>query len=358
MEILLCTLFLAYGVALYSRILAHPLPLSEYGLRYRPSWLPAILASMALVLVAGLRNNIGDTFSYMHAYRYGVFTWSSLDFSKDFGFNILQLLLKQISDDPQLLVFVTATVTTGLIVRILYRYSRMYELSLYLYITTGMFTTSMNGIRQFLAAAILFAGTRYLLNGDWKRFFLLVLFASTVHRSALVLLPLYFLVRAPAWTKQTFLLIGGAILIVLGFNQISGTVFSVIQDTQYGHYSSFSEGGASLVRVLVAAAPLAIAFYGRHKLKLLSPQLDPIINLSLLNVLVLLIATQNWIFARFTIYFGLYPLLLIPWLVKVFREKDQKLFYYVLILFYLLFFLYECIIAYGGLQYGSRYLVF
>ncbi|WP_058301192.1 EpsG family protein [Gorillibacterium timonense] len=358
MTVMLINLVLVYVASLYARFLARPVSLGEYGLRNRPSFLPALVAALSLTLVAGLRNNIGDTFTYMHSYRYGIFTWETIDYSKDFGFNIMQLLLRQISGDPQLLIFVTAAITTCLIAWILYHYSRMYELSLYLYITTGMFTTSMNGIRQFMAAAIIFAGTKYVMNGDWKRFFLLVLLASTVHRSALVLLPIYFLVRKPAWTKQTFLLIGVAVLIVLGFNQFMGTLFTVLADTQYSHYSTFSEGGASYIRVLIAAGPLTVAFYGREKLKSLAPKLDPIINLSLINALFLLIATQNWIFARFSIYFGLYQLLLIPWIIKVFREKDQKLVYYLILLFYLFFFLYECIIAYGGLNYGSRYLVF
>lgn len=358
MTVMLANLALVYLASLYSRFLARPVPLGEYGLHSRPSFLPALVAALSLGLVAGLRNNIGDTFSYMHSYRTGTFSWATIDYSKDFGFNILQLLLKQISGDPQLLIFVTGMLTTGLIVWVLYRYSRMYELSLYLYITSGMFTTSMNGIRQFLAAAIIFAGTKYVLNGDWKRFFLLVLLASTVHRSALIMLPIYFMVRRPSWTKQTFLFIGGAVLIVLGFNQFMGTLFTVLSDTQYGHYSTFSEGGASFIRVIVAAWPLVLAFYGREKLKSLSPKLDPVINLSLINALFMLIATQNWIFARFSIYFGLYQLLLIPWIIQVFREKDRKLIYYLLLIFYLLYFLYECLVSFGGFYYGSRYLVF
>jgi len=358
MTVMLLNLALVYAASLYARLLSRPAALAETGVRYRPSFLPALVAALSLTLVAGLRNNIGDTFFYMHSYQIETFTWATIDYSKDFGFNILQLLLKQISGDPQLLVFATALFTSGTIAWVLYRYSRMYELSLYLYITTGAFTTSMNGIRQFLAAAIIFAGTKYLLNGDWKRFCLLVLFASTIHRSALILLPIYFMVRRPAWTRQSFLLIGAAVLIVLGFNQFMGTLFTVIGDTPYGHYSTFSEGGANAMRVLVAAAPLAIAFYGRERLKSLAPELDPIINMALINALFMLIATQNWIFARFSIYFGLYQLLLIPWTVKLFREKDRKLVYYLILIFYFLYFMYECLISYGGLNYGSRYLVF
>ena len=57
----------------------------------------------------------------------------------DFGFNIFQLFLQQISNDPQLLIFTTALITNLLIVIILYKYSRMIELSLFVYIASGMY---------------------------------------------------------------------------------------------------------------------------------------------------------------------------------------------------------------------------
>ena len=46
------------------------------------------------------------------------------------------MLLQQFSDDPQILVFTTAFITNILIVLVLYKYSRLLELSLYVYITS------------------------------------------------------------------------------------------------------------------------------------------------------------------------------------------------------------------------------
>ena len=59
----------------------------------------------------------------------------------------------------------------------------MIELSLYVYITGGLFLVSMNGIRQLLAAAIAFTATKYLIDGNWIKYFLIVLFASLFHQS-------------------------------------------------------------------------------------------------------------------------------------------------------------------------------
>ncbi|MEM5682910.1 EpsG family protein [Bacillus toyonensis] len=151
------------------------------------------MAALSLVLVAGLRNNIGDTYFYMHAYKITEFNWEYVQTNKDMGFNIFQMVLKKYTDNPQVMVFTTALITNVLIVATLYKYSRLIELSLYVYITSGMYLTSMNGIRQYLAAAIIFAATKYIFEGKWKKYTLIVLCASTFHASALVLMPIYFL---------------------------------------------------------------------------------------------------------------------------------------------------------------------
>jgi transmembrane protein EpsG len=313
-------------------------------------------ALVALVAVSGLRSNIGDTFFYKYAYELNDFTWEYVLSEKDIGFGILQMILKNyVSEDPQILVFTTALVTNVLIVLTFYKYSRMIELSLYVYITSGLFIVTMNGIRQSLAAAIVFMGTKFIIDGKWLPYFLIVIFASFFHQSALLLIPIYFIARFKAWSKATYALLIFAIIIVVGFDQFSSILFKAIEDTQYGHYKDFQEGGANILRVFVAAAPLIIAFSGREKLKTIFPGGDVFINMSLIGLLFIIIATQNWIFARFTIYFDLYHLILISWIVKVFRDKDQKLIYLGILLCYLVFFFYENVITLQ-LEYRSDFL--
>ncbi len=311
---------------------------------------------MTLVLVAGLRNNIGDTVFYIHSYRVDDFSWGSIIQKKDIGFGLLQMLLKQISNDPQILLFVTAMITNLLIVAVLYKYSRQLDLSLYIYITSGAFIVSMNGVRQFLAAAMVFAVTKSLFDGKWKTYMLVVLFASFIHQSALIMIPLYFIVRRKAWTGVTFLFLFLAILVVMGFQQFSELLFSALKDTQYGDYASFEEGGASVLRVIVLGLPLIIAFLGREKLRLIFPKSDIIVNLTIVGFALMVISTQNWIFARMNIYFSLYQLILIGWLVKVFRPKDQKFIYLAILVFYFLYFYFENEMILG-LRYTSDYLV-
>ena len=119
----------------------------------KPNKLLVFGALLSLVIISGLRSNIGDTYFYKHIYVINDFTWEFITSQKDIGFGILQMILKKYSDDPQIMIFTTALITNVLIISVLYKYSRMIELSIYVYITGGLFLVSMNGIRQVLSCS-------------------------------------------------------------------------------------------------------------------------------------------------------------------------------------------------------------
>lgn len=357
MTFLWINLAVVFILAFFSRYFSSPVLITNYlgsAFFIKHNKLLVVGSVLSLVLISGLRSDIGDTYFYKHIYEMNDFTWEYIKSQKDQGFGILQMLLKKVSDDPQFLIFTTALITNILIVTVLYKYSRMLEVSLYVYITGGLFLVSMNGIRQVLAAAIVFTAIKFLIEGKWVHYTLVVLLASTFHQSALVLIPIYFVVRFKAWSKATAALVLLAIVIVIGFDQFSSTLFSTIENTQYGHYSNFKEGGANPLRVVVEAAPLLIAYLGRDQLREIFPKSDIIVNMALIGFVFMLISTQNWIFARFSIYFSLYQLILISWIVKLFKEKDQKLVYYGMILCYFVYYYYESVLSLG-IVYESDY---
>lgn len=345
MAILWINLVTVYFFSFFARYFATNRMTTISPVSIKPNMVLVFGTLLSLVLISGLRANIGDTYFYIHTYEINDFTWDYITTQKDIGFGILQMILQKYSNDAQILIFTTALITNVLIVLVLYKYSRMFELSMYVYITGGLFLVSMNGIRQVLAAAIVFAGTKYLIEGSWKQYMLVVLFASLFHQSALILIPIYFLVRFKAWSKATFILIFSAIIIVIGFEQFTAVLFSAIENTQYGAYKNFAEGGASIIRAAVYAVPLLISYFGREKLREIFPNSDYIVNMSLLGFAFMLISTQNWIFARFAIYFDLYQIILVSWIVKLFCEKDQRIVYYAVLICFFIFYYYENVVT-------------
>ncbi|TDL31823.1 EpsG family protein [Jeotgalibacillus sp. S-D1] len=355
MTILWINLLFVFVLALFARYAAVPAGFRGSVIPIQVNRLLVFLAASTLVIVSGLRSNIGDTFNYVNIYTDNQFTWEYVVANKDIGFGILQMLLQKISADPQIMIFTAALITNVLITVVLFHYSRMIELSLFVYITGGFFLVSMNGIRQTLAAAIAFCATKYLLNGNFLKYAIIIGLASTIHQSALILLPIYFMVRVKAWSKATVGLVLLSLSIVIGFEQFTSLLFSAIEDTQYGAYKDFDEGGASFLRVIVAAVPLVVAFLGREKLRVIFPKSDVFVNMTLLSIVFLLVSTQSWIFARFALYFNLYQLILLSWIVKLFREKDEKFVYFMILVCYFGYYYYESVVSLNIL-YKSNYL--
>lgn len=357
MAILWVNLIVVYVASFISRYLAKPMAIGSGPIPMKPNKWMAAIVMVTFVLIAGLRNNIGDTYYYMYAYRLSDFTWEQIIAEKDIGFGILQMILKSYTENPQLLVFLTALITNVLIVYVLYKYSKLFEIGIYVYITSGLYIVSMNGIRQFLASAIVFAATNYLFKGNWKKYFFVVAFASLFHQSALILIPMYFIVRRKAWTSSTFVLLFLAVMLILGYNVLSDVIFSAIADTHYSEYKEMQEGGANIIRVAIGAVPLILAYLGRNKLREIFPFGDYVVNMSLLNFIVMAVATQNWIFARFTIYFGLYNVILMSWVISLFVRRERKFMYYAILGFYLIYFYYENVVTLN-IIYRSDYLKF
>lgn len=320
----------------------------------------AFFAMIIIVLVSGLRSNIGDTEPYMHSYKQ-LSTFSKFtEDMKDQGFILFQLILYNINQDPQFLVFVTSVITQICVMYGLYKYRSYYELEVYMYITSGAFLTVMNGIRQAMVGAILFFCTKLIIDNKFIPYAIIVLILSTMHESALIMIPVYFIARQEPWSKNTLIIIIIASIGFMFFYQLMPTFFSVLGDSSYTEYanSMMQAGiGCSFTRVLVNAIPVILSYIYRNKLKETWPESNIFINISLINLIIMAFALYHWIFARFGIYFQLYNMVLLPYIIKnCFEDKKEKrIIYYLFIVCYFVFFYYEQVIGGVGLGYRSNF---
>lgn len=312
--------------------------------------------AIILVLVAGLSRGIGDTGMYMHTYNLYATDPSTITFERDAGFVLFNLILIQISTNPQTLVFAAALIIHGLNVITFSKYRSYLEVEIYLYITSGYYLVTMNGMRQSIAAALMFAITKLLINGKFKAYAICIVFISGFHESVLVMIPLYFIVRQEAWSKNVLKLIGLALVAIVFYDVFEDVLFKVLENTQYGVYSSFDEGGSSAIRTIVNLVPVTLAYLKRAELKRLWPESNVFVNIALINSLFVAFGMFNWIFNRFTIYLQLYNFVLLPYIMKnCLKGKEKRLVYYGLILCYFIFFYRENVIG-MNIKYMSDYL--
>lgn len=351
MKVFYITLILTFIFSLISRIFGRKNKYME--------WTFIILTIVVFVLIAGLRKNVGDTYVYVQQYK-NLANFKGVIEGKDKGFTVFTLILYQVSTDPQFMIFITALITQlGNLITML-KYRSYFELQTYMYFTSGSFLVTMNGIRQALVSSILFLHTHLIIKGKFIPYLVVVLLMSTIHESALIMIPIYFVSRQEAWSKNTLITIAISSIGFLFFYQLVPIVFDILGSSNYAEYEEslmVAGAGSSFMRVLVNSVPVVLSYMHRDKIKRIWPESNIFINMSLLNLIVVTFALYNWIFARFSIYFQLYNFVLLPFIIKncFEKRKERDLIYYLFIVCYFIFFYREQVIGQVGLGYKSDF---
>lgn len=162
--------------------------------------------------VIGLRDGVGiDYLGYVDYYTSLTDNMSSKDVSYEFGFYYLIRILRSFDFPPAAIFVATSTMQMFFIGLWMRRHSFLAHWYVYFFFTCLLLFESMNTIRQALAYSLLLAAMPLLLERRFIRFASMVLFASLFHLSAMVFIPLYFLldrdwVLSPRWQIALLLL--------------------------------------------------------------------------------------------------------------------------------------------------------
>lgn len=160
------------------------------------------LVSVFLLLfgVCACRLNVGNDYAkyveFMHLIECNAYV------PTEFGFNWIVKALYAISGyENYLLVFAFfAFFTILLFMAAIYRQADSFGFSFFLFMAFGYYFQSFNTVRYYLALAIALFSIPYVLRKEWVKFLLLVLVGATLHKSLLVVIPLYIL-AVHCWKK-------------------------------------------------------------------------------------------------------------------------------------------------------------
>ncbi len=325
--------------------------------RERWSTTAAILLVIPLIYWAANRPlNYGDSWPYYLSFQNAPSSFSEIGqyaerVQKDKGFYILSALIKCVIGNRYVAYFAIIAAIQLLCLGLIYRkYSRNYWLSIFLFVASTDYTSWLfNGVRQGLAAAVAFAAAGMVIRKKYTPAILLILLASRFHQSALLLIPIIFIVQGKAWNAKTNLVLVFAMLCVLFVGEFTTFLDDAMADTQYENvvsdWTGSNDDGTNALRVLVYAAPTIMAFMWRRKVRDADNQLINIcVNMSIVSTGIYIVSmfTSGIFIGRLPIYMSLYNYILLPWEIRHFFKKDMRMFVSVaLVGFYLLFFLYS-----------------
>lgn len=299
----------------------------------KKDWGIYIVMALAMAVFVGLRTRGNDTFVYRSGYEKQGTGWSSiagidwLNISGAPGLQCYGIILKTLGASTQDYLMVTALITIGIYLWFIRKYTCNIFLSIFYFITMGAYTFTMAAIKQTMAMAFLLLATDRAIQKKWVLYLLWVIFAELFHPYAFIYLIVPFVTFRP-WSKGTFYLLAGAVVVALFMSRFMSAIDSVTEALGYNYSEdSFAGEGVNIFRVLVVWVPLVLSFLGRAQLRHSDDRAGNIvINLMMLNAVIMFIGlfgTANY-FARLANYFLIFQAIALPRILNLISSEDRK----------------------------------
>lgn len=324
---------------------------------YRWSWIAVLIMVVPYVIWAGFRwDYFGDTAAYRRTFNNAPasllqITGYVAEHAKDKGFSVLVVVLKSILGNSDVLFFLAIAAFQMFCIAYVFRkYSSNFGISFLLFILSTDYLSWMhNGMRQFIAVTMIFSCLGLMVKKKYIQLICTILLASTLHGTALVMIPIIFIIQGKAWNKKTVFFIGGIMVIMAFINQFTPFLDIMLSETQYSDLITNEiwtvDDGTNIIRVLVYSAPALLSFYGK---KYIDQANDPVINICVncscvTMALYLLSSVSSGIYmGRLPIYTTLMGYIAVPWLIDhIFSEESAKLVNITMVGLYLMFFYYQ-----------------
>lgn len=320
----------------------------------RYNWIFAFIAFLPIVFIAANRPaNFTDTSAYRVAFNHMPDTFNELpsylsDKNKDQGFYFISSIIRILITKDATVYFYIIAAFQGIALVYLYRnYSPSYLVSLFLFVASADYVMWMcNGVRQFLAVTIILFATPFILKRKYIPAIAIILLASTMHRSALIMIPIIFIIQGDVWNKRTVLFIIAVIIVIVFVDQFTSFLDDTLSGTQYQKVVSDTEKygykGTNFLRVAVYSIPATLSFIFRKKINEEGSTIIKIsANMSIISsgLYIVSMFTSGMFIGRLPIYCSLYGYIFLPWIImKTSDEKAKGMIYFLMVVMYLIYY--------------------
>lgn len=293
-------------------------------------------AATIMIFVSGMRYGVGaDFFAYAHSFYERKYEFiKCLLTLKEPGFGLLNSIARTIYNDYIVLFTLCALVTIGLCFGQIRKYSDDFLFSALLFIFIGTWHGSFNAVRQYLAMACVFWGHRYIFERNFLKYVFFIFLAMSFHKTALMMLPIFFIVGQKKQKIFWIALIAFACAIYFSYDRLFD-IMSEIKGKAQGE-TEYALRTVNFVRVLIAFAPLAVPFfYPSRKYK--EPETNFYMKLLGVNAMFMLATRESSYLARVGIYSDIFAVLAFPKIMYAIPKKAQQFFKVVALGLYAIF---------------------
>lgn len=299
-----------------------------------------------LVLLAGFRGVGADFGNYTRLYgnlkrQTWETMWKSMITFDEPGYKLLCLISSWIHDSPTTMFFLSSLLTITPCVILIYKEKDPFTFAIILYFLL-VWTGTFGAVRQYLAAAMIFCAYPYLRERKFWKYCFFVILGATFHITALIMIPVYFLVVRKASWKNTLILVVFSFILRYSYDIIF-SIIGAVKDKEFGEYSYLTTE-VNIFRILVAFAPIVLFIFITKSDQNISESQPGTLalskNLILINAAFMFATMNSAYLARVGIYTSIFSPLIIPDITKTFERKTRIIVEVVIVLCYAAYFLY------------------
>lgn len=235
-------------------------------------WYVAVCCA-EMVLMAALRGDTvgADTVRYVEALEYYsklpkdqvVFADLVWPFDFEKGYLLLTQLCALINMPTPVFLTLVALVIYVPVFYTICRYSKIPYISILAFIALGFFSYSLGIFRQMMAMSIVLCGLKFIEQKEFSGYLALVVLACTIHTTALIMVPVYFLAQISVEKYIKWIIPIEMVVLVFG-RPIVQVIAQMLP--QYSHYLGGRydvQGGTYLMLILLNVLLFAMWYLNR-----------------------------------------------------------------------------------------------
>lgn len=303
------------------------------------------LVTLNWILISGLRGlDVGaDTRSYRIRFlRTTNTSWSNLfknfyvvyvdDEGKDPGYSVFEKTVQLFTDNYQVYLVIVAAVFFIAMAVWIYKNSAEPCMSYLLFSAFLSGFYAVTGIRQTLATVlVVFIGTKLIKERKLFPFIIVVLIAFTIHKSAICMLPFYFISRIKIdWKYIMAVLVATPLLFI--FNRQFMQIIGYIVGYEYEELENRGAYGFTFFYFAVVIVMILL----RRQMQKSCPDYRIYYNALFMGMIFLPLVFVNPTTMRVVQYFSIYLMLSIPAIIKSFEQRFRPIIH-VAVVFALMF---------------------
>lgn len=310
---------------------------------------------LTLFLVSALRDNVGrDYIGYANAFlRVNNNTLTSSDENwLSIGFRFLSKIVGFFfGKENYIMMFaIISFVTIFFLYKAIYLLSDNWTLSLFILLSICLYYQSFNQLRQIMAVSIAVFGLYYLQRNELRKYILVILIATLIHTSAIVMLILAIVGKWEINKKNMLIYFGVTVALYVGFD----IVIMILQYTNYGRtylewslYNTSYESSSILLLMVRLVLMVGCLLFSKETIKR-NPKTIVFYNAIIICTVVQLLTIKLYLFARVTWYFYIPYIFLIPEVLQTihskFTKRSRKI---ITLMVYLIFAVYHFVYYFG-----------